>query len=572
MLTPRLQITIPYGLNKRCIAALFVAMMFCSVVWMPAHGQVRQGIVWNPPANTLRAQSELFEMKESGVDAIRTPLLLNAGLYDIADSLGLQLYQDLPFEYLPTGALQDTLGFALDTIKEAIRWANDHPSVRNFGLGRHNDTSDAQACSFFEEIIKEARRHTRQPLSFYYITTFVEDEQCFAPFDEVMLDALNEPDPVGMLQRWRETHPAGNAGIGALGTWIKDFDGDEDGHRLRNSPAYQARYLEENLNALLNDASLEGLTAVFVYRWSDIRLEYPSISHNLKYPYRHTYGLKTNRGTNRSAYHVVRGIYTDKQRVFAFPVGQEGSPGASWIVLLGWITIALLGFGYAYFPRFSPNTKRYFVAHGFYRAAVEEGRELLFGSTALLLLVVMISFGIAGTVILDTVRVTEAFSALVRWLPATPRSTLVALLANQLVMILVLGSGFAVAVTIWTSILSAITARNRRRLLPGQTFMLVVWPQWPVLLAMIAATVISTLDKTHAPIWALVLFVLLVISVLGAAARALRDFSAITKPNLVQMSIAFLGNPFMLTVLVGIYICLKHADKFSFFWHLMTRT
>lgn len=539
---------------------------------MPVLAQPARGIVWEPPVNVIRAQSELFDMKESGVEAVRTSLLLDDAFYDIADSLGLQLYQELPFEYLSADALIDTLEYARQLMREAVSWSNRHPSIRHFGLGRFYDTSDPRACRFFDEVIAEARRHSEQTLSFYYSTTFVEDEQCASSLDLMLIDALNESDPNALLDRWRKAHPEGRIGIGALGTWVESLDDDQDGYRLLNSPAYQARYLEDNLNALLYGPDATNLESIFVYRWRDIRLEYPSISHNLNYPYRHTYGLNTNRGTSRSAYHVVRGIFTDEQRVFAFPVGKEGNPGASWIVLLGWVAIAFLGFGYAYFPRFSPNVMRYFTAHGFYRSAVEEGRELLFGPTALLLVVVMISFGIAGTVILDTVRVTEAFSALVRWLPATPRTTLVALLSNQLVMSLVLGSGFIVAVAVWTSVLSAVTTRNRRRLLPGQSFMLVVWPQWPVILAMVAAIVISTIDKTNAPIWALALFIILVISVLIASARALRDFSAITRPSLFQACIAFFGNPFLIIVIIGIYICIQHADKFSFFWHLIVRS
>ena len=242
------------------------------------------------------------------------------------------------------------------------------------------------------------------------------------------------------------------------------------------------------------------------------------------------------------------------------------------MILLGWFTIALLGFCFAYFPRFGPNVKRYFGAHGFYRSAVEEGRELLFGPTMLLLLIVMTAFGISGAVILDTVRVTEAFSALVRWMPTTLRTTLVALLSNQLVMTLVLGSCFAVAITIWTSILSAITARSRRRLLPGQTFMIIVWPQWPVIIAMVASIVISTLDQTYAPIWALAVFVLLTLAVFAATIRAYRDYAAITRPSILRAVLVLLGNPFVLIAIAGIYLSIQYTDKFSFFWHLITRT
>ncbi len=538
----------------------------------PLLAQPVRGVVWNPPSNLLRAQAELLEIEAAGVEAVRTPLLNEPALYTLADSLGLQFYQDLPFSYLSQSAVEDTLETALKLARDLLAWAEQHASVRDIGLARHVDTSARATCAFFEAIVTEARRLSRLPVRFYYETTFIEDDQCAGSVDYVLIDGLNKTDLPAMVDRWKRSHPQAPIGFGAVGTWVDAFDEDRDGYKLLNSPAYQARYLEHNLNQLLSTTNPVDLASVFVYRWSDIRLAYPSIAHNLKYPYRHPYGLKTNRGTSRASFHVVKGIYTGEQQVFAFPVGQEEQPGASWIILLGWLTVALLGFCFAYFPRFGPNVRRYFGAHGFYRSAVEEGRELLFGPTMLLLLIVMTSFGIAGAVILDTVRVTEAFSALVRWMPATPRTTLVALLSNQLIMTLVLASCFAVAITIWTSVLSAITARSRRRLLPGQTFMLIVWPQWPVIIAMVAAIVISTLDKTYAPIWALAVFVLLTLALVLSIVRAYRDYAIITRPSVLRTTMVLLGNPFILIFIAGVYLSIQHTDKFSFFWHLITRT
>ncbi len=536
-----------------------------------AAAQPARGVVWDPPANNLRAREDLFEMKANGVEAVRTPLLLRNELYEIADSLGLELYQDFPFEYLSRGELLDTLDYAKEVAREAVRWAARYSVIRNFGLGLNTDTSDPAACRFFEEVIQTIRQNSRQPVKFYYVTSFVENDQCVDTLDFVLLNARDAEEPEALLRRWYEAHPDSRVGIGALGVWVKAYADDRDGFHLKNSEAYQARYLENHLNTLLFESIADSLSSVFVYQWEDSRLKYPSVSHNLEYPYRHTYGLKTNRNVERVSYHVLRGIYSGTQHVFAFPVGQAENPGASWIVILGWITIALLGIGYAYFPRFRPNVKRYFGAHGFYRSAVEEGRELLFGPTALLLVVVMLAFGIAGAVILDTVRVTDAFSVLVRWMPDTPRTTLVALMANQLILILVLAWGFGVAVTLWTSILPVATARNRRRLLPGQTFMLVVWPQWPIIVAMIAAVVISTMDPSLASFWLLVLIILLVLAVLSSTARAFHDYASITRPSFIQAGIAILGNPLVLVILVGLYFSIMHAENFRFFWHLLTR-
>jgi hypothetical protein len=308
-----------------------------------------------------------------------------------------------------------------------------------------------------------------------------------------------------------------------------------------------------------------------VYRWRDRRLAFPSPGQDLLYPYRLTYGLKTTRNEARSGWAVVEGIYTGDQTVFAFPVGQPARDQVPWVIILGWINVALLGIGFANFPRFRPTVRRYFTGHSFYRDAVKEGRELLFGPNAILLVIVMMAFGITTAAILEAVRSSEAFITLVQWLPESIALTLVALLAKPLILILVMGSGFGLAVTVWTSILSAASTRSRKSLLPGQTFMLVVWPQWPMLIAMTAAVVLGTVTSPRVSMLALLLFAFLTANLVISSIRVLIDFMAIIRANLVQRLIAILGNPFLLLVFFGVYFYFQHEAKISFFWHLVTR-
>lgn len=510
-------------------------------------------------------------MQSIGVQAVRTSLINNEIIYSAADSLGIQFYQDFPFEYIPAHELQDTLQYALQVLQEALWWAENHPSARHFGLSIHNDTSDPKACAFLDALTSKARQLTRHAVKFYAVTSFIEDEKCADEVDLSFLDLLDEKAPLQVAARWQKAHPGQLVSIGAVGTWVKVLDdGDLDGYELLHSPAYQARYLETNLQALLY--AEVGLDAVFIYSWRDRRLSIPSSAQDLKFPFRHTYGLKTVRNEARPALAVVEGFFTNKQKIFAFPVGRPSGQSVPWIIVLGWVNIALLGVGFANFPRFKPTVRRYFTAHAFYRESVSAGRELLFGPNALLLVIVMLAFGITGAVILDAVRTTTAFAVLVRWLPESVGMSLIALLAKPLILIVILASGFGLGATIWTSILSAASTRSRRTLLPGQTFILVVWPQWPLLSTMIAAIALGTMETAQAPKLALALFFFVAIILLVSSIRVLVDYMSIVKTNWVQRLIAWLSNPALLLAMIGAYIFIQYGSKFSFFWHLITRT
>ena len=159
--------------------------------------------------------------------------------------------------------------------------------------------------------------------------------------------------------------------------------------------------------------------------------------------------------------------------------------------------------------------KRYFTAHGFFREAIREGRELLLGPNMLIFLAISSAFGICAIVILDVLRETSAFTLFIQWVPESTRFTIVALLAQPLILFIVMAGSYGLLLSIWTSTLSALSARSRWTLLPGQSFMLVVWSQWPMLLAMIAAGVISSSEQTQLFSMTLILAGLLILCRVG---------------------------------------------------------
>ncbi|MEZ4699780.1 MAG: hypothetical protein R2834_05585 [Rhodothermales bacterium] len=538
----------------------------------PAYGQPVRGIVWEPPLRTDLAEEDLLEMHAMGVQAIRSPLIRNERLYRVADSLGIAFYQDLPFQYLAGGELRDTLRYAEQVIQEALWWTQEHPSARHFGLARYADTSDDTACEALGEMADRFRRDGPAGIRLYYITSFIEDDRCAERVDAVLLDALDTPDVIGQLRAWQSAHSAhaGRVGIGRLGTWVIDTQ-DEDGTRVPHSRSFQARFLETGLNALLSDTLSNPPSSVFVYAWRDRRFDRPSLGHDLSSPYLDSYGLHGITGERRLALAVVEGIYTGRQTVFAFPPGRRPSEATPWVIILGWLVLLILGLAYFRYIRFQTMVRRYFFAHGFYRESVSQGRELMFGPNALVLAALVVASGLVYGVILEAVREQPAFALLTRSLPESMVLSGVAVLGRPLTLTLVMGAIFALGVLVWTSVLSALSSRNRNPLLPGQVMMLVSWPRWTLLGTMLAAMVVSTLQQPEAMNWAIVVALATLVSGFGATFRTMNDYRHITRAGWPRLAAALAGNPFFIVILLGIYLAIRYHARVGFFLHLITR-
>ena len=529
-----------------------------------------KGVVWQAPADTEQAATELLALHRLGVEAVRTGLLNEERLFDLADTLGLHLFQELPLDDLSATALTDTLAHARRLIDDAVALARNHVSARHFGLARRSDTSDPRACAFFEHLAERVRRAPDSQV--YYLSAFVEADRCAGAVDFVLLDALDTADPAARLARWQAAHAASStrrAGIGALGRWVDV--GAASGLRAAHSPEAQARALEAALKRLLIDASASPARAVFVYRWRDTRSATPSPARDLARPFQQNYGLHTTDGTPRPARDVVQGFYTETQTVFAFPTGDTPAPEVPWRLIFGWLVFILIAAGYAGSPRFRHMVPRYFLAHGFYREAIREGREVLLGVSVMLLVALALSAGVFGSIFLEVMRHEAAFQLLFRALPQPVQIVGVALLAQPWMLVLLVGSFYALGVALWTTLLS-FASRRRHPLIPGQALMLVLWARWPLPLLMIGAMVVPTLSETLRVPVMLALTAGWALATISAIVRTLRDYGATThSPASLIVAMGF-ANPLPLLLLLAFFSTLDTGPAFTFFWHLATRS
>ncbi len=528
-----------------------------------AQAQPLKGLIWQEPQDVRRAESDLLEMSRMGVEAVRTNIVRNEQLLYHADSLGILFFQDLPVRYLPAQSLVDTVGYAARLIELIAARARLHPSARYFGLATMSDTSDPAACPYFEQLTARVKERVPSGKT-YYITPYVEGEQCAGNVDFVLLNTLGTAPPLQMLRRWHTAETRSTpVGLASLGIAFLP-----EARRSGESPVpleAQARYVENILDSLLQRQPAAVTAAVFVHRWRDLP---DSLGQEARVP---PPGLNSAQGKRRPLYDVVSGMYSGRQMVFAFNSVQTSGSGWSWRILLGWAAVAALAIAYASSPRLRSTVPRYFGAHAFYRDAIREGRDILLGSSALILLVVSLAAGLAAAALFEQIQAGPVFTLIVQWsLPGVAR-LLIAMRDNLWIAVLVVGLFYGLSAFIW-SIVLALASRRRYSLTFTQAFMLVVWPRWPLLFLLPAALVVPVLAPGSAfDAAAVLVFVWLILTVYGVL-RSVYDCYQVSRVPLHVLLIAWLLNPYFLALIAMLVIAVVAEPYIWFLYHLVQYT
>ncbi|MEF8938869.1 MAG: hypothetical protein V5A22_03420 [Salinivenus sp.] len=513
--------------------------------------------MWRPPSASGPALRQLRRIAATGATALRLVGPLPADpVFARADTLGLALFVDLPVAYVSAAALRDSLRAARPVLERLRRLAGQHPSLRAVGLARGANTSAPAACAPLRTWTQKIQDWSSSP-STYYVTPFpASADRCGAAVDRVLLDTRARPDPAARLSRWQAADAA--TGLGALGTWVRPGVGT--GLRVPHSPERQARYLETALNNVIGRSSPPA--PVFVYRWRDgDRPALPTRRH----------GLRAADGTARPAARVLEGVYRGTQRVFAFPDGATPSRTPLVPLLLGWGILGLLGGLYTQSSFVRQTLSRYFTAHGFYRDAVREGRDVGRIETLLLLGAVGAAMGIIGALAARLAAPQVETGLFVEALPSALQSPLGAALAHPAATGLVVGGGSVVLLFGWGLLLVAV-ARLERPFTAVQGIVLVTWPCWPALLGMMVALVAATDPPASPGVLGLVLFVGGLGTTAAVSARVLRDFWAVSRVDLPWVFVLALPSPLVLLGVAATICILEYEVPLRLLWHLLTRT
>ncbi len=535
-----------------------------------AQGISSTGVVWQPPDDYRQASADLRKIRRTGFDAVRTGIVQDARLLALADQLGLAVYQDLPIRYLSDRALTDSLEAAKTILAEVVRRGRAHRSARAFGIASFVNTSDPSACAALAQLVEQGRSVAAPGTRFYYTTLFTSDDRCSDVVDLVLIDVRDADHPAVQLRTWYDAHDT-PAGIAGVGTWVRP---DAAGLQSPHSAEQQGRFIERRLDELLVDPRSPPTEVVFVYRWRDAETSPPLFTPDDANPYVARYGLHDSQMEERPAYGVVQGILTGRQTVFAFPQGDKSAREWPWVIILGWLCLLLIGIGYALSPRLRQMVPRYFRARGFYRDAIREGRDLLLGSSLLILLSLGLAAGVTSALVIDMLNDVMAFRVLMAWLPEAIVFFLARAIAEPLLFTLLVSAVYAGLLLVWI-LLMLIFSRIRFGLGFGQVLMLVVWPRWPLVLLMLAGLALFGSTEMLAPLHQIygvaILVSLWIVTTLQAVIRSVIDYAAIARvPGLVPVLLLVL-NPAVIAITAAVLFWLRYQDETRFLLHAIQR-
>ena len=518
------------------------------------------GVVWDAPDSTEAAIQDLVAMRQAGVRSVRTGLLPDAVL-GAADRLGIAVAQELPFADLPAERLLAALPEAERLLAEALALAGRHPSARLFILARGVDTSDPRARPYFERLTALARERGPEGTRTAYLTRFVDDDRAAQTVDLVLLDARGM-DPLALMRRWRARHET-PVGLGAWGMGV--VPGREGGWRRAGTEAHQGRTAERTLDAFLNmDAPPE---VAFLSRWRDreergARAEVAGLR----------YGLQDAEGLRRPAMEVASGVFTGRQRVFAFDAGAPArARGSGLLVLLGWTLALGLGTLLAVSPRLGGLVPQYFGRRDLYREAIQKGYGLSGAVTVGLATFLALAVGLVLATVLRAFGATDALAVATSGWEADAQSRLVSLVGSPALLgalLAVLYGAWLLFNVVWVGTL----AGRRRRMRTVQALSLVVWTRWPWLLLLIGAMAVASLPGAASGPWAATLLVLALVVETIAAYRTMVDLTYVGAVSAARALGLGFAVPFLLILAGSIVFLVSAGAEIGFLWHLAVRS
>ncbi|MEM9664989.1 MAG: hypothetical protein AAF970_08655 [Bacteroidota bacterium] len=547
------------AVNRARIWNVVGLLWLSSLFVVEAHAQPLRGMVWEPPADLGGAVQAMIDMEQAGVELLRTPVIVDERLLVLADTLGLQVYQDLPLHALSARQLQRQLESAQGLLAEVLERARGHASARHVGLAINVDTSHPDACPVLDALARQVREAGLQS---YYVTRFGAEDVCLRTTDLVLLDVFGEEGPASVIETVRRVATETTVGVGALGTWVQP---SAQGLGQPHSAAWQARYLEARLPGFLAD---EALSMLFVDRWQDPA----EIGAPGRAPAQWRSGLRADTDVERPAYAVVQGLYRGRQRVFAFDASPVESMPFPWQATTVWMLIGVLAFTFTRVTTLQQMVPRYFGGHAFYREAIRRGRDLPVLPTVLLYITQALAVGAAASVVTRLLREHAATAVLLSWWPTRVQVLAWSFLYDNLLVAASFALLYAL-VQLWWVFLLSLLSRRLQPLSVGQVLILVVWPQWTL---WVAAGVLLVWPPPPSPMLGWVGGLLaaggLLLLVAVGSVRTLHDYVNLLRPSAGTLVMGTLLYPLTLLFMVLAMLALRHVPELGFLARLVRLT
>jgi len=476
------------------------------------------------------------------VEAVRLPILDDISLIHVADTLGLQLFQDLPALLLPATALLDTLEYARRQLKRARQMYWLYPSAHHFGVSTKSDTSSPLACEYFRELAAWAPE-----LTLYYTSAFISRDQCSSHVDLVLVEMRRENDPLEALREWNSRTPIGIASLG------KKANSNAFGLNQEYSPESQARFLENHLPDLLEST----LEVVFVYRWLDPVNASPQ------------WGLMDTSGQKRPAYEVVSGIYTGTRYIFAFNMGKHPRPPVPWPLILGWMAVLLVLLVSLWYQSFPEVVWNYLMNMYPHRDTLYRESALLVGGSFIYVIAQGIMISGAVLILIEVYRDLDMIEAIAILLNPYILERILNLTSNPFLPTLVVIALYLMT-TFFSSSLSAWGARQSGRIQVESFFVIKAMNNTPLGAMLPIIIVTPGLNDQQSEIMAVVLIIVWILLSIYCNFRSAQNFSSLSRDG--SAGRAMLGLfvlPMLFFIGLILLFCIPHTREYIlFWWHL----
>ncbi len=519
---------------------LFLLLAF-AVLGMPrAYGQL--GVVWDAPVSERAAMSDLVEMRMLGLRAVRTGPVTERGILAAADSMGMMLYRDIGLERLSPGEWADTLLAAVGRV-DALA-ASPYPGW--IGLGSWTATNLPATCEWIGSLAQRVHSAGHKA---YYITPFTRRDRCRHVVDAVLVDGLGRVDPGELVDAFRARDAVGVASVGvaSVGVASAGLAAGAGGSMEQHGAVFIERIL-----------TLSRDYVVFLHRWRDR----PDAD-----PWAQPYGLYDANGNPRAIVGMLREAHLTGKPIFAR--GPEVDvASASWSVLVGWLLIVFLAMLYATSPRFRQMIPRYFLAHGFYRNAVREAREVLPLTSTALISLIGLSTGLVVAVVLHGLHDRPIGRYIYGLLPEGTTAAASALMGTPFVLSILLGSVILLSLAVWMSMWVLLTGRQHP-LLASQALMLAVWPRWQAV-ALVPVAMVLGPPGTAATYVLVATGLVFAASLVWSAIRTANDMSRVSRVSRPLAVLLVLLNPEVLFVLAGVVLASAKSAHARMIWDLLS--
>lgn len=500
------------------IRIVFLLLMLAAVRLPYAYGQL--GVVWHAPDAERYAVSDLVEMRMLGLRNVRTGPITAPGLLAAADSMGIVLYRGIGLERLSPRTWADTLTAALRMV-DALA-ASPYPGW--IGLGSWTATNLEATCEHIDVLARRVRAAGHRA---YYVTPFTGQDRCAGVVDAVLVDALGRADPEALLTAYREQHPGVVTGLA--------------------SAAFSERMLARSRNDM-----------VFLHRWRD----QPMLD-----PWMKLHGLYDAEGNPRPVVQMLLAAHRTGQPIFAREPEVEAQR-VPWSVLIGWLLITFMAMLYATSPRFRQMIPRYFLAHGFYRNAVREAREVLPLTSTALVSLIGLSTGLVAAVVLHGLHDRPIGWYVYDFLPDGAAAGASAVMNAPFVLVILLGSLILLSMALWMSMWIVLSGR-RHPLLASQALMLAVWPRWQAFALVPVAMVLGASSSAGTGVL-IGTGLLLAVALVWSAVRTAGDMSRVSRIGRPVAGLMVLLSPDVLLVMAAVVLAAAYSAQARMIWDLLS--